>query len=156
LKAHSDFVGSIKPCLISCWHFSCAALSYEGVIPGCVAFVGLMSSFNLKGSWTKNSSFFQRGLGCLKRSWLSAHSFNNFSWISSYPAGASAKEKSFGIEQNGLKSLLCFSPFAKIESLWRWTQRRVQCFCRAESDCFVRMLSPLYYLQNTCTFFFDF
>src|ERR1044072_4796317 len=29
----------------------------------------------------------------------------------------------------------------------------VQCFCRAESDCLVRMLSPLYYLQNTCTFF---
>src|ERR1044072_1725117 len=80
-----------------------------------------MSSVNLKGSCTKNSSFFQRGLGCLKRSWLSAHSFNNFSWISSYPARASAKEKSFGTEQNGLKSFLCFNPFAEIESFWLWT-----------------------------------
>src|ERR1044072_6222836 len=29
----------------------------------------------------------------------------------------------------------------------------VQCFCRAESDCLVRMLSSMYFLQNTCTFF---
>ena len=29
----------------------------------------------------------------------------------------------------------------------------VQCFCRAESYCLVRILSPLYFLQNTCTFF---
>ena len=84
-------MGSTKPWANNYEHSFWARSKSEGLIPGWVALVGLMSSLSLKGNLMKKDLFFHKGVGWVNSEWDSGQKLKSLveiscnSWAMCFP-----------------------------------------------------------------------